>query len=273
MSVAKAVGAGSGHDRFHHCPRLPSGHAATGSSVTSTAAPYPPSASVGSVLRAARSVCRRRAPTLVLIGLVLFAPLAAIEAVVVGVVHGGLDRGEHVLAIGVYLWASLVMFGSAMCAGLVDTVVGNEFGREEVGLGEAIRSLPYGRLVVVDILQVLIVGTASLVGLVPGLLAFTLTCLAGALVVIERIDGWAALRRSVALTRRRFALTAVVVTLPVAVEHQVLHALGAYVDWPFIVLWLIHAVAAITILVPVVVVEITLAHALRGAGSLPQPTR
>jgi hypothetical protein len=224
------------------------------------------------VARAALSICRRRAPTLALIGLVLFAPLAAIEAIAVGITHGGFERGEDALAIGVYLWASLIMFGSAMCAGLLDTVVGSEFGEEEIPLRRAIRTLPYGRLVVVDVAQALIIGTASLLGFVPGLVAFTLTCLAGSLVMIERIDGWAALRRSIALTRRRFGLTAAVVTLPVAVEHQILHALGAYLELPFFVLWAVHAAAAVVVLVPVVVVEITLAHVLRATESAPVPS-
>lgn len=223
-----------------------------------------PAASVGAVGGTALRICWRRAPTLALIGLVLFAPLAAIEALVAGIVHDGFERREHTLAIGVYLWASLIMFGSAMCAGLLDTVVGSEFGEEEVPLRQAIRSLPYGRLVVVDVAQAMVIGTASLLGFVPGLVAFTLTCLAGSLVMIERLDGWAALRRSVALTRRRFGLTLLVVTLPVAVEHQILHALGAYLTLPFVTLWVAHAAAAVVVLVPVVVVEITLAHALRG---------
>jgi hypothetical protein len=226
-----------------------------------------PAASPAPVARTALLICRRRAPTLAMIGLILFAPLAAIEALAAGITHSGFERGEDALAIGVYLWASLIMFGSAMCAGLLDTVVGSEFGEEEIPLRRAIRSLPYGRLVVVDVVQALVIGTASLVGFVPGLIAFTLTCLAGSLVMIERIDGWAALRRSVALTRRRFGLTAAVVTLPVAVEHQILHALGAFFDVPFLLLWAVHAAAAVVVLVPVVVVEITLAHVLRAAES------
>jgi hypothetical protein len=197
------------------------------------------------------------------IGLILFAPLAALEALAVGVVHGAVEREQPALYVGVYLWVSLLMFGSALCAGLLDTVVGHEFGEEDIGLARAIRTLPYWRLLGVDLAQAVVIGTASLLGFVPGLIAFTLTCLAGSLVMIERIPGRSALRRSVALVRHRFALTFVVVTLPVAIEHQILHALGAYLDLPFVVLWAVHAAAAIVVLVPVVVVEIVLAHELR----------
>jgi hypothetical protein len=222
----------------------------------------PPLASAVGVLRTAMGICRRRAGTLALIGLVLFTPLAAIEAGAVGLVHDGFEGDDHAVAIGVYLWVSLLMFGSAMCAGLVDTVVGHEFGEEDIELRRAIRELPYAHLIAVDVAQALVIGTASLLGFVPGLIGFTLTCLAGSLVVIERLPGRTALRRSVELTRRRVGLTFLVVTIPVAVEHQVINALGAWLGPGFVALWLLHAVFAIVVLVPVVVIEITLARAL-----------
>ncbi len=214
------------------------------------------------VIRTALGICRRRAGILAVVGLVLFGPLAAIEAFAVGIVHGGIERGEPLLYVGTYLWISLLMFGSALCAGLLDTLVGREFGEEDVGLRRAVRTLPYGRLVGVDLAQALVIGTASLLGFVPGLVAFTLTCLAGSLVMIERVPARLALRRSLQLTGRRFGLTLLVVTLPVAVEHQILHALGVHLELSFLALWAMHAAAAILVLVPVVVVEITLAHQL-----------
>ena len=160
------------------------------------------------------------------------------------------------------LGISLLMLGSALCAGLLDTVVGNEFGEEDLGWRRAMRTLPYGRLVVVDVSQALIIGSTSVLGFVPGLIAFTSTCLAGSLVMIEDRGARSALGRSIALTRRRIGLTLLVVTLPVAVEHQVIHALTASISMSFATAWFVHAVAAVVFLVPVVVVEITLAHHL-----------
>lgn len=223
------------------------------------------------VVATATDVCRRRWPILGLVGLVVFAPLAAVEAVAVGIAHGAFERDEQLLAVGVYLWFSLLMFGSALCAGLLDTIVGHEFGEEDVGVGRAIRSLPYRRLIAVDLAQAVMIGTASLLGFVPGLIVFTLTCLAGSLVMIEGLGPVSALKRSVALTRRRFGLTMLVVAVPVSIEHQVLHALGVFLTLPFVALWAIHAAAAIVVLVPVVVVEITLAHRLRG-GLMRRPS-
>ncbi len=217
------------------------------------------------VVGAALGVCRRRAATLALIGLIVFAPLAALEAFAVGLIHEHASGaiGHRTLALSAYLGISLLMLGSALCAGLLDTVVGHEFGEEDLGWRRAIRTLPYKRLIGVDLSQALVIGSLSVLGFVPGLIAFTLTCLAGSLVMIEDRGVRSALVRSVALVRGRFGLTIIVVTLPVAVEHQVIHALTASISMSFATAWLVHAVAAVVFLVPVVVVEITLAHHLR----------
>jgi hypothetical protein len=225
----------------------------------------PPPSTVAEVVRSAFGVCRRRAATLALIGIIVFAPLAVLEAFAVGYIS---DRwtgafGHRTLALTAYFGISLLMLGSALCAGLLDTVVGREFGEQDLGWRRAIRTLPYGRLVGVDVSQAVIIGSLSILGFVPGLIAFTFTCLAGSLVMIEQRGVRSALSRSVALTRRRFGLTLVVVTLPVAVEHQLIHALTASMSMSFATAWLVHAVAAVVFLVPVVVVEITLAHHLR----------
>lgn len=210
-------------------------------------------------------VCRRRAATLALIGMIVFAPLAALEAFAVGFIHEHASGaiGHRTLALSAYLGISLLMLGSALCAGLLDTVVGHEFGEEDLGWRRAVRTLPYRRLIGVDVSQALIIGSLSVLGFVPGLIAFTLTCLAGSLVMIEGRGVRSALGRSVGLVRRRFGLTILVVTLPVAVEHQVIHALTAWISMSFVTAWLVHAIAAVVFLVPVVVVEITLAHHLR----------
>lgn len=217
------------------------------------------------VVRAAVGVCRRRAATLALIGMIVFAPLAALEAFAVGFIHEHASGaiGHRTLALSAYLGISLLMLGSALCAGLLDTVVGHEFGEEDLGWRRAVRTLPYRRLIGVDVSQALIIGSLSVLGFVPGLIAFTLTCLAGSLVMIEGRGVRSALGRSVGLVRRRFGLTILVVTLPVAVEHQVIHALTAWISMSFVTAWLVHAIAAVVFLVPVVVVEITLAHHLR----------
>jgi hypothetical protein len=163
-----------------------------------------------------------------------------------------------------WLGVALLMFGSALCAGFLDKLVGHEFGREDVAFRVAVRTIPYRTLIGVDIAQVLVVGASAIVGFVPGVVVYTLTCLAGPLVMLEGHGGPAALRRSAVLTAGRFGLTLVAVAVPVAVEHQVLQALEVWLGFRFVVLFALHAVAAVVVLVPVVLCEITLAYGLTG---------
>ena len=139
------------------------------------------------VVRETLSICRRRAPILAAIGIALFGPIASLEAVAAKSVHDGLvtGGGTELIAIGTYIAISLVLLGSAMCAGLLETLVGQEFGHVDLSLRQALRRLPYRRLVGVDLVQAVLVAVGSLVGIVPGILAFTATCLAGSLVMVE----------------------------------------------------------------------------------------
>jgi hypothetical protein len=214
------------------------------------------------------SVYRSRFPVVAAVGLVLFAPLSVLEASAGVAIGNGLDAddgGEAARAVVLWLGVALLMFGSALCAGFLDKLVGHHFGHEDVPFREAVRTLPYARLIGVDAAQVVLVGTGAVLGLVPGVVIYTLTCLAGSLVMIEDQGVWGALRRSATLTSKRFGLTLLVVAVPVAVEHQVLHALEAWIGMGFAVLLALHALAAVLVLVPVVLCEITLAHHLSGA--------
>ena len=224
-----------------------------------------PETTARAVVRETLSICRRRAPILAAIGIALFGPIALAEAVASKSVHDGLvaGGGTELIALGTYIAISLVLLGSALCAGLLETLVGREFGHVDLSLRQALRRLPSRRLVGVDLIQAVLVAVGSLVGIIPGILAFTAMCLAGSLVMVEDRGVWSALRRSGDLTRRRFGLTLLVITLPVALEHQVLHALEAWLGLPFLALWAMHAAAAVIVIVPVVVAEITLVHHLR----------
>lgn len=225
------------------------------------------------VIGEALSIYRRRFPVVAAVGLVLFAPLAVIETVAGVVIHSGLhdgDGGQRASAIVLWLGVALLMFGSALCAGFLDKLVGHEFGHADVPFGEAVRTLPYKRLIAVDIAQAALVGVGAIVGLVPGVFLYTLTCLAGPLVMLGDQGVNAALRRSASLTSKRFGLTLLVVAVPVGIEHELLHALEAWIGLRFIVLLALHAVAALLVLVPVVLCEITLAYELSGERLVPE---
>jgi hypothetical protein len=226
----------------------------------------PPPVSARLVVGHALGTYRRHFRVVAAVGAVLFAPLALIQALGGVAIHDGLAAGGGRRTGAVLLWLGLALFvlGSALCAGLLDKLVGREFGHPDESLRQAVLSLPYRRLVGEDLVLALLVGAATLLGAVPGLVALTLTCLAGPLVMIEDRTVRGALTRSVSLTWRRFWLVLGLVAVPIAVEHQVLHALEAWLGLPLLPLWLLHTAAAVLVVVPVVLVEVTLAYLLTG---------
>lgn len=218
------------------------------------------------VFAQAFSIYMRRFRVVAAVGAAVFAPLALLEAAAGHAIHAALDDGgsRRLGAIAVWLSVALLMFGSALCAGFLDRLVGHEFGREEVTFRVAARTLPYPRLIGIDVAQAIAVGIGALAGFVPGVIVLTLTCLAGPLVMIEERGVRSSMSRSVALTARRFALPFIVVTVPVGLEHQAMHALEVWIGFPFLVLWALHAVVAVLVLVPAVLCEITVAYDLTG---------
>jgi hypothetical protein len=195
----------------------------------------------------------------------VFAPLALVDAF-------GSTQAEHLFNTGgpnvvvgamVLAGTSLLTAGSAVGAGLLDSFVAPEFIRGDPRpFGDALRSLPAGRLVVLDLTVSVIVAIGTVLGGIPGLIAFTLLCLAGPLLVRGNLSVRGAMTRSADLTRRHVLVTVAVVTLPVVFEHELLDALDILWDFSFVVLFGAHILMAVLVLAPVVLCEIALAFTL-----------
>jgi hypothetical protein len=199
------------------------------------------------------------------IAAVVFAPLALLDTFGSTQAENLFDTGGSRAILGVMVLAgtSLLTAGSAVGAGLMDGFVVTEFGDDEQRpFRDALRSLPAGRLVVLDITVSVIVAVGTVLGAVPGLIAFTLFCLAAPLLVRADLGVREAMARSVDLTRRHLLVTVVVVTLPVVFEHELLDALDIFWDFPFLVLFGAHIAMAVLVLAPVVLCEIALAFTL-----------
>lgn len=194
----------------------------------------------------------------------VFAPLALVDTIGSTQAENLFSYSDPRAVLGVMVLAatSLLTAGSAVAAGLMDSFVATEFGNERVPLGVALRRLPAGRLVVLDISVSVVVAVGSVLGEIPGLAAFTLLCLAGPLLVRADLSVREAMRRSVDLTRRHLLVTVVVVTLPVLFEHELLDALDILWDFSFAVLFGAHILMAVVVLAPVVLCEIALAFTL-----------
>jgi hypothetical protein len=171
------------------------------------------------------------------------------------------------LAIGGLAASGAVTGGMVLYSGMLDHVVGeHHFGHDAKEIREVLRTLPWIRLFLASVLLVAGTAVATAVFLLPGLLVVTLFALVGPLINIERerehgvMSGF---RRSEELVRPAFATVFVTVTLPVTVEHALVHELNDAVwEHPVAGAFLTSAVLAITVGAFVGLAEVTVAHTL-----------
>ncbi|HLN16195.1 MAG TPA: hypothetical protein VK277_05505 [Acidimicrobiales bacterium] len=159
--------------------------------------------------------------------------------------------GKHLsfLTVVTVVVIGVTAFGEAFYAGLVDRLVGvTERGHEVTSVGHVLRTLPYLRLILADLLLTAAVAVASLFVVLPGLVLFTLFGLVGPLINLEDHGVMSAFVRSVSLVRRRFVTTFFVVTAPLLIEHEVVDLVGeATHDTHFLVIFLTNAVVGIIV--------------------------
>jgi len=169
------------------------------------------------------------------------------------------------------IWGFAVVF----YAGLLDLVVGATLeGRTPPSFTETLRTLPIGKLFGAD--SLLMFGTA--VGLVlfvvPGLVFFTLFALVGPIIVTESLPVRDAFARSARLDRPHFWLVVLLVTIPVAIEDQVMHVFDPKLfDHPLLASFLVTALIGIVVGSLVGLLEVALAHALRHGDPQPESPR
>jgi hypothetical protein len=151
-------------------------------------------------------VYREQAAFLLPVALLLFVPLGLLDAIGE---HGGeidpegLGPGELVaLLAAIVLQVVTATIGEVFYAGVAMTAVTESMeGHPRASIGRVMRTLPYGRLIAVDVLFVvgLAIGLALLV--VPGLIFFVRYILVAPVVEIERGGVAASFRRSRELAR------------------------------------------------------------------------
>jgi hypothetical protein len=186
------------------------------------------------VLRRAFSTYRGRFVVVVGMAILAFVPLAVIDAAVD--LWAEDYRHDHNGAAGlavflpVLLGTSAVVFGSAFFADLLDHVVReHQHGHERHRVRHIVRTLPYRRLIGANVLLSVLTTIGLALFLVPGLIVFTIFCLVGPLIRIERLPVLAAFRRSVELVRHRLWLALLVVAIPVIFETSAHHSVAEFV--------------------------------------------
>jgi hypothetical protein len=124
--------------------------------------------------------------------------------------------------------------------------------------------LPLRRLCTADV----ILATATAIGValfvVPGVIVFTMWSLVGPVITIEDRPARAALARSWRLVRPHFWLTFALVTLPIQLEHAVLHAVeyAEVFEHPALPALLLNGALGMVVGSVVGLVEVVLAYEL-----------
>ena len=163
---------------------------------------------------------------------------AALIFVPLGLLEEGVDAATHawdshsaggVLAIvGVSLATSgVALLAEISYSGLLEYTIGDSLaGRRPAPIRQLLARLPYARLVAVQLLAAAAAVAGFVLLVVPGLAALVLFSLVGPVVVLEGRRPLAALRRSAALVRKRWFLTALVVFVPASVSEWLDAAAG-----------------------------------------------
>jgi hypothetical protein len=214
------------------------------------------------VLAAAVRTYRRRFGVIVAAALVVFGVSALVD--VITDVLADEARGNPGLVAFLLMVAGLAVFGTEFFAGLMDRVAGQEErGHPAQPLGQILRTLPYGRLIVADVFLALGTLVFSIALLVPGMIFFTFYSLVGPALVMEDRKVRSAFRRSRQLVRGHFWLVLLLVTLPLFFEENVVHGVvEAFEDLGVLAVFVVNTLAGAAVGSIVAVVEVTLAHRL-----------
>jgi hypothetical protein len=222
---------------------------------------------LGGLLRTTLRTYRDHAARVAWTAVALYVPIGFLEAFVVDVGEGYSDRHDGFLAALLFAFVLIVtsvsVAGDAFFAGFLDAAVGEEVhGHPRRSIPQILRTLPYRRLIIADFILSFGIATGSVAFVVPGLVLFTLFCLIGPLINIERLTVRQAFARSFRLVRPVFWITAVAVTLPVVGEHELAHALQVWAVGSYLLKALVDGVLAAVVYSLVGMVEVTLAYEL-----------
>ena len=221
-----------------------------------------PALGVRPVLAAAFRTYRRRFGVIVGAAIVVFG-ISALVDVLTDVLADELGDNPGLVALLLTV-AGLAVLGTEFFAGLTDRIAGQEErGHPRQPLGQILRTLPYGRLIVADVLLALGTLVLSFALLVPGMIFFTFHSLVGPALVMEDRKVISAFRRSRQLVRGHFWLVFVLVTLPIALEENVVHGIvEVFESLGSLAVFVVNMLAGAAVGSIVAVIEVTLAHRL-----------
>jgi hypothetical protein len=195
--------------------------------------------------------CWSKAPSLLLLAIVVFIPVGFLDALTTGVDVDSLDlaNGLQILAV-VGATAAIAMtglLGEVFYSGAVAVSLTHPEHEKAPPIAEVARRLDYRRLILVDIVYVAFVIVGLLLFFVPGILVFVWFGLSGPIVEIEGRTVRGALRRSAALVRHNFWLVFLVLA-PVelagdAIAELIGHLVHGLLGDSFFATWMAESLA------------------------------
>jgi hypothetical protein len=144
-----------------------------------------------------------------------------------------LDRADLATAlVGAVVTSTLSLLGAVFLSGFLCRLVSStEHGATEHGktgqaadgsrIRDVLRSLPWGSLILADLLATLIIVVGLVALIIPGLIAITLLAVVGPVIELEHQPAVAGLRRCVHLVRPHFWRVAVFATVPLLLANGI----------------------------------------------------
>ena len=139
-----------------------------------------------------------------------------------------LDRADVTEAlVGALSTSTLSLLGAVFLSGflcrLVSSTEHEKTGQAADGsrIRDVLRSLPWGSLILADLLATLIIVAGLVALIIPGLIAITLLAVVGPVIELEHRSALAGLRRCVHLVRPHFWRVAAFATLPLLVANGI----------------------------------------------------
>lgn len=167
--------------------------------------------SVGFVLWRAWQLGTRRPGRVFLPAVAIFFVLTPLEVYLDRFREGALAQ-DVILSVLVIV---VTLVGDVFYPGVLERLISDaEYDLKERGIGELLRTMPYWRLVAVNVLVGALVFVGLLALVVPGVVLLTFLALSGPVVNLEHRGVIEGMRRSVSLVRRQVWLVVLLVTVP-----------------------------------------------------------
>jgi hypothetical protein len=223
------------------------------------------------------------APSLLLLGTIVFVPLGLIDALLGEVstsalnVTNGLQVAALLGAIGAVTASSL--FGEVFFSGAIAASLTHPEHEQAPGFRHLARHISYGKLIAVDVLYVLVTFVGFVALVIPGVLALIYLSLAGPVVELEKRGVRDGFVRSFNLVRGHFWMVAAIVvpieTVGDAINEAIVEAIHHGLGGGLLAAWVGESVGNIVTapVFSVAVVLLTLDLIHHRDGSAPRLKR